>query len=148
MASLQRSTSHGQSYWRVVESYRRADGRPAVRTLVHLGKPDDLLARLQAAERVEVQSVAAGAVDAAWAVGQELGVAAAIDAALAAAGAPPRQRDGLTVGTSLLVAAVARLCHPSSKRAIADWAATTTLPLRAGVPAAALTSQHFWDQMD
>jgi transposase len=148
MASLQRSTSHGQSYWRVVESYRRADGRPAVRTLAHLGKPDDLLARLRAAERIEVQSVAAGAVDAVWALGQELGVAAAIDAALAAAGATPRQRDGLTVGASLLVAAVARLCHPSSKRAIADWAATTTLPVRAGVPAAALTSQHFWDQMD
>jgi hypothetical protein len=30
---------------------------------------------------------------------------------------------------------------------VADWAATTTLPRWLGVPAAALTSQHFWDQM-
>lgn len=148
MASLQRFTSHGRPYWRLVESYRRPDGRPAIRTLAHLGRPDDLLARLQAADRIRVHSVSCGAVDALWQLAQEFEVPAQIDVALTAAGGRPRTRDGLTVGASLTAAAIARLCHPSSKRAVAEWAATTTLPRWLGVPADALTSQHFWDQMD
>jgi transposase len=66
---------------------------------------------------------------------------------VAAADGRPQIRDGLRVGTSLAAAAIARLCHPSRKRAVADWAATTSLPRWLGVPATALTSQHFWDQM-
>lgn len=148
MASLQRFTSHGHTYWRLVESYRRPDGRPAIRTLAHLGRPDDLLARLQAADRVRVHSVSCGAVDALWQLAQEFALPAQIDGALAAAGGRARARDGLTVGASLTAAAIARVCHPSSKRAVAEWAATTTLPRWLGVSADALTSQHFWDQMD
>ena len=41
MSSLQRFTSNGHSYWRIVESYRRRDGKPAIRTLLHLGKADE-----------------------------------------------------------------------------------------------------------
>jgi transposase len=148
MASLQRFTSHGRPYWRLVESYRRPDGRPGIRTLAHLGRPDDLLARLQGADAVRLRSVACGAVDALWHLAQAFDVAGLIDAALAEAGARRQARDTLSVGTSLTAAAIARLCHPSSKRAVADWAATTSLPGWLGVPAAALTSQHFWDQMD
>jgi len=66
MASLQRFSSHGRTYWRVVEAYRRPDGRPGIRTLLHLGRPDDLLARLQQADAVRVASVSCGAVDALW----------------------------------------------------------------------------------
>jgi transposase len=148
MASLQRFSSHGRTYWRVVEAYRRPDGRPGIRTLLHLGRPDDLLARLQQADAVRVASVSCGAVEALWAVAGTLDLPGIIDAALRAAGRRPRERDGLTVGQSLTAAAIARLCHPSSERAVAEWAATTSLPQRLGVPAAALTSQHFWDQMD
>jgi len=148
MASIQRFSSHGQTYYRVVESYRRPDGRPTVRTLVHLGKADALLARLAGAARLTVTSRAAGAVDALWALATEFDVPGAIDAAVAAAGGRPQRRDGLTVGHSLTIAAIARLCRPQSKRAIAAWAAQTTLPARVGVAATALTSQHFWDQMD
>ncbi len=98
--------------------------------------------------RIRVHSVSCGAVDALWQLAQEFEVPAQIDAALTAAGGRPRTRDGLTVGASLTAAAIARLCHPSSKRAVAEWAATTTFPRWLGVPADALTSQHFWDQMD
>jgi len=148
MASLQRFTSHGRTYWRLVESYRRPDGRPAIRTLAHLGRPDDLLARLRGADDLRVRSVSCGAVEALWQLAEEFQVAAVIDAAITEVDGRARRRDGLTVGTSLIAAAIARLCHPSSKRAVADWATTTTLPRWLGVPAAALTSQHFWDQMD
>lgn len=149
MASLQRYSSHGHTYWRIVESYRRPDGHPAVRTLMHLGKADDLLARLQAQQgRLRLRSLSSGAVDALWRLALEFDVARLIDRAITDAGGRRQMRDGLTVGQSLVAAAIARVCHPASKRAFAAWAAQTTLPGRLGVAAAALTSQHFWDQMD
>jgi transposase len=150
MASLQRYSSNGQIYYRIVESYRRPDGKPTVRVLMHLGKAADLLARLeqQRSSALRLHSVAAGAVDAALALAQELGCAQWIDEGVRQAGRRPRRRDGLTVGESLVAAAVARLVHPSSKRAIAQWAEATSLPAQLGVKSAVLTSQHFWDQMD
>lgn len=149
MASLQRYSSHGHTYWRIVESFRRPDGKPTVRVLLHLGKADDLLARLrQQRAALRLRSVACGAVDAAFALARELGCAEAVNGAVQAAGGYPRTRDRLSVGESLVAAAVARLVHPSSKRAIAGWAAQTSLPARLGVKAEVLTSQHFWDQMD
>jgi hypothetical protein len=116
MASLPRFTSHGRPYWRLVESYRRPDGRPAIRTLAHLGRPDDLLARLRATDTLRVRSVNCDAVDALWYLAQEFDLPAQIDAALAGAVGRPRARDGLTVGASLTAAAIARLCHPSRAR--------------------------------
>jgi transposase len=92
--------------------------------------------------------VSAGAVDAAFALAEELHCAGIIDATVAAIGGEVRHRDGLTTGQSLVLAAIARLVPPSSKRAIADWAAETSLPDRFRVKADSLTSQHFWDQMD
>lgn len=149
MPSLQRYSSHGQTYWRIVESFRRPDGKPTVRVLMHLGKAEELLSRLQQSRAaIRLRSVSGGAVDAAFALAHEMGCAKAIDDAVTAAGGELRHRDGLSVGQSLVAAAIARLVHPSSKRAIADWAAQTSLPDRFRVPAAALTSQHFWDQMD
>jgi transposase len=149
MPSLQRFSSKGHSYWRIVESYRRADGKPTVRVLMHLGKADDLLARLQQQEQgLRVRSVASGAVDALYRLAVELDVPNMINAAIKDKGGKAQVRDGLSVGDSLLLASLTRLCHPSSKRAIAEWAETTSVPARFGVAASALTSQHFWDQMD
>jgi hypothetical protein len=65
MASIQRFTSGGNTYWRIVESYRRADGKPAIRMLMYLGKPEALLERLQQLDRgLHLRSVSSGAVDA------------------------------------------------------------------------------------
>jgi len=149
MASLQRYSSHGQTYWRIVESFRRSDGQPTVRVLVHLGKAEELLFRLQQNRAaVRLRSVSAGAVDAAFALAGQLHCAETIDQAVAVTGGEVRHRDGLSVGQSLVAAAIARLVRPSSKRAIAEWAGQTTLPDRLRVKGEALTSQHFWDQMD
>jgi transposase len=149
MPSLQRFTSHGHSYWRIVESYRRRDGKPAIRTLLHLGKVDELLRRLQDQQRgVRVHSVSSGAVDALFSLAAELEVSQRIDRAIESSGSRVQRRDGLSVGQSLLAAAIARACHPASKRAFSEWAATTTLPRHLKAEPQALTSQHFWDQMD
>jgi transposase len=43
---------------------------------------------------------------------------------------------------------IARSCAPRSKRAFADWASATHLPDLMHFTSSALTSQHFWDQMN
>jgi len=159
MASLQRVRVRGHSYWRIVES-RRVGGKPGIRVVAYLGKADDLLARLRAAEAVEIRSLSHGAVAALFCLARELDVVGTIDRQLKAAGRrsrkrlppgtrlPPLRNDGLSVGESLLLASLGRACHATSKRGFASWAKTTTLGDLFGVDLERLTSQHFWDQME
>lgn len=159
MASLQRFRVRGHSYWRIVQS-RRVNGKPGIKVIAYLGKADDLLARLRAAETLSIRSLSHGAVAALFALAGELDVAGTIDRHLEASGRrarrrlprgtklSPRRNDGLSVGESLLLAALGRACHATSKRGFAAWARTTTLGDLSGVDVERLTSQHFWDQME
>jgi len=161
MASIQRVRVRGHSYWRIVES-RRVNGKPRVFVIAHLGKADDLLARLRAAEHLRLRSRSHGATTAVYALARELDVAGTIDRHLAASGRRDRQQpahiadphrtperhDGLTVGQSLELVCVGRTCHATSKQGFAEWARTTTLGEVARVDLDRLSSQHFWDQMD
>lgn len=148
MPSLIAKTVHGRKYWQIVES-RRVNGQPRSFVLAHLGRPETLLARLQAPGAVRLRSVAHGAVAALWAQANALELATLIDAQVRRdrRGRLPR-RAGLTPGQTLVLAALARACRPLSKRAFAAWAQTTSLGRLAGITPARLTSQHFWDQMD
>ena len=148
MASLQAYDSHGIRYYRIVESFRK-EGKPSIRVLAHLGRVDDILHRHQQHSEVPVKisSVSAGAVTALFSLARELDVAGQINRALSGGG-EVQVRAGLTVGESMVIAMIARACAPRSKRAFADWAATTYLPQLMKFAAAALTSQHFWDQMN
>ena len=161
MASLQARKVRGHTYWHIVES-RRVNGKPRPVPVAYLGKADDLLARLKAADALRLHSRSHGAVAALWALAQELDIAGIIDRQLAASGRrisgsdlsaaqghlPPVRNDGLTPGQSLTLASIGRACHPTSKRGFARWARTTTLGDLADAKVERLTSQHFWDQMD
>ncbi len=160
MASFQPLRVRGHCYWRIIES-RRVNGRPRAFVVAYLGKAENLLARLQAAEAIRVRSRSHGAVAALYALAQELDVAGTIDRRMAASGRRergsthrdnpdqrPDRNDGLTVGQSLTLVAIGRACQATSKRAFAEWAETTTLGELATVDVQRLTSQHFWDQMD
>ncbi|MFQ5825567.1 MAG: IS1634 family transposase [bacterium] len=58
-------------------------------------------------------------------------------------------RDGFTIGGSLLLAAIGRICHPTSKRNwYQGWAKQTSLSYLIRMSLTKLDSQHFWDQMD
>ena len=162
MASLQRFHVRGHSYWRIVES-RRINGKPRPIVVAYLGKADDLLARLRSSESLALQSHSHGAVAALYALAAELDVVGIIDRHLESSGRrvrrqprgvplgtrlPPLRTDDLSVGQSLVLAAIGRACHATSKRGFAAWARTTTLGELAKVDLERLTSQHFWDQMD
>jgi len=145
MATLQKKTSRGHTYWYLVES-RRVNGRPRPVVLAYLGRPEDLLGRLQGAHgRLRLRSASHGAVAALHAVAQELGVIDIINRHVRA----KRRREGLTVGESLVLVALGRACRPTSKRGWATWAAGTSVGKLFGVAdVGRLDSQHFWDQMD
>jgi transposase len=144
MATLQNKTSHGHTYWYVVES-RRVRGKPRPVVLAYLGKPDDLLRRLEgAAGRLRLRSVSHGAVAALKGVAEELGVVEQLNGHVRGS----RRRAGLTVGETLLLVALGRACRPTSKRGWAAWAASTSVGRCFGVDVGRLTSQHFWDQME
>lgn len=159
MASLQSFKVKGTTYHRLV-TCRRINGKPTPVVLAYLGKADDLLKRLDAADEARVKSWSHGAVAALYSLARELKVAECIDRHLAEVGRrlrpslkaqgrlPPKKNDGLTVGQSLTLAAVGRACCATSKRGFAQWAGTTTLGQLADVDVERLTSQHFWDQMD
>jgi transposase len=149
MASLQRYTTGGRTYWRIVESYRD-HGRPKVRLVKHLGSTDDILALLAGKARpFKVRSVAHGAVASLLAAADELGVVPAVDEAIASfTGQAPQQRNGLSPGQSCLLIALGRACHPTSKRGWHRWARDTSLPDLWKLVPEELTSQFFWDQMN
>jgi hypothetical protein len=148
MASLQAYQSHGHRYYRIVESFR-LDGKPRLRVVAHLGRVEDIL-RLAQDERsdIKVSSVAAGSVTALHQLAQELDIVGKINRTLQEAGRRVQERDGLSVGESLLAGMISRACAPRSKRAFAAWAEATALPELMGFAAKDLDSQHFWDQMN
>ena len=149
MPYLKPKTIHGQVYWYIVES-RREGRRVRTLTLAYLGKAADLLDRWKGSSRPadRLRSSAHGGVAVLLSLADRLGVVELIDRRLR----PPRPsrplRQLLSVGQTLLLAAIGRALHPTSKQGWADWAAGTTLGKLWDFDPTHITSQFFWDQMD
>jgi transposase len=148
MATIQARKSRGHTYWYIVES-RRVNGKPRPVTLAYLGKPSDLLQRLKGEKQFVVKSYGHGDLRALLQVAEELQVVEAINQAVPTGptGRKP-MRDGLTVGGSVLMAALGRACQPTSKRGWHQWAKGTDVDYVLGINSRKLDCQHFWDQMD
>lgn len=150
MASLQQRISGGYKYWYIVES-RRVNGKPRPIPLLYLGKADDILKRLQGGicKNIKCKSFSHGAVAALLRVVDDIGVIDIINKYVPKNKKNGKQlRDGLTVGGSLTLRAIERVCHPCSNREFYTWAKTTSLEYLLRVSCAKMDSQHFWDQMD
>lgn len=144
MASLQKVHVGGRTYWRIVES-RRINGKPRAIPVLHLGTADALLDRLLKAPKGElkIKSFQHGDVAALKAVADRLGVVSIVDRHVI------NKARKLSVGNTLLLAAMNRAIRPRSKRAWASWARQTSLHrLFPELNTQALTSQYFWDQMN
>jgi len=57
-------------------------------------------------------------------------------------------RNNLTVGATILLAGIGRVCMPTSKRGWWTWAQTASLEYLLRLSLSRVDSQHFWDQMD
>ena len=143
MATIQKRNSRGHTYWAIVES-RRVNGKPRPIILEYLGTADSLLQRLTEGIPKKVRSYTHGDVAFLLDLARQLHIVEAINRHIP----QPRLRDGFTVGGSLLLAAIGRICRPTSKRNWYEgWARQTSLPLLLRMSLSKLDSQHFWDQM-
>jgi len=151
MATIQARKSRGRKYWYIVES-RRINGKPRPIMLAYLGKVDDLLKRLNGlTEEIKLKSYSHGAVAALLQVANELDICKTINKYVNSKRSYTTKkpiRNNLTVGASLLLAAIGRACRPTSKASWADWAKTTSLSYLLRISLNKIDSQHFWDLMD
>jgi transposase len=144
--------SRGHKYWYIVES-RRVNGKPRPIVLEYLGKAETLLRRLQQGigERLKIKSHSHGAVAALLVVARKLDVVAVINRYVHSQRSywtDKPLRNNLTVGTTLLLAGIGRVCMPTSKRGWWTWAQTASLEYLLRVSLSKVDSQHFWDLMD
>lgn len=143
MASLQKHRVAGHTYWRIVES-RRVNGKPRPVPILYLGTADQLLNRLLGTSngQLRISSFQHGDVAVLKAMADKLEVVSIIDRHV------PSSRRALSVGTTLLLAALNRAVKPRSKRGWSKWAKGTSLHRLFSIRPDDLTSQYFWDQMD
>lgn len=139
---LRKKTIHGNEYWYAVESVR-VNGKPTTRHVGYLGKAEDLLRNRAKRGPKSIYSRSHGVVATLKALADRLQIGETIDRHV-----PQRRSSVASVGQTLLLAAVGRAAHPTSKRGFAQWAATTTIPRLFHVNVEKMTSPFFWDQMD
>ena len=122
------------------------DGKPRIVSQEYLGTADELAAAMRGGglglpDRTRHKEF--GAVAAAWAMLEDLGVAGIIDQVTG----PRPAGQPLSTGTYLALAALNRLVAPCSKAAFADWWKTTAADRFTKIPATALDHRRFWDAM-
>ena len=145
MASLTAKIIKGRTYYYAREC-RRVDGKPRIVRTVYLGSLDRIIAAVQGAQPPptpqSVDIAGLGDVAALYDLAQSLGLVELIDRIV------PKRRQGLSTGQYLLLAAINRAVHPTSKTQLAGWYRQTALRrlLPAGEPQ--LSSQAFWNHMD
>jgi len=145
MASIVGKKQGGQTYYYLVES-ARVDGKPRIVSQQYLGSAAEVAAKLAgtpAGEPVRTQHKKFGDLAAVWSMLARLDVAGVIDQVV-----PRYANAGASVGTYLALATANRIVDPCSKRAFADWWATTAGPRFVKVRATALDHRRFWDAMD
>jgi transposase len=147
MASLTAKVIRGKTYYYAREC-QRVDGKPKIIRTIYLGSADDLIAatigqkQLQAPKPVSVDIAAFGDVVALYDLAQQIGLVELLDRHL------PKREQGLSVGRYLLLAAINRAVHPTSKLRFADWYRDTALTRLIPATANQLSSQSFWNHLD
>jgi transposase len=149
MAYLKPKEIHGHTYWYIVES-RRVGGRVKTVNLAYLGRAEQILRGLRQGDRAAegLKSFSHGGVAVLLSLADRLGLVELIDRYVQ----PPRPscptRRRLSVGQTLLLAAIGRALHPTSKRGWSAWAGGTSWGALWGFDPGRITSAFFWDQMD
>ena len=145
MASLTPKIIGGRTYYYAREC-QRVDGQPKIVKTTYLGSLDHILAALTQAKTPLAPKTARlssfGDVAALYDQAQQIGLVELIDAQL------PKRDQGLSTGQYLLLAALNRAAHPTSKAQLADWYHHTVLPRLLPATTDQLSSQAFWNHME
>jgi transposase len=145
MASLTPKVIGGRTYYYAREC-QRVDGKPRIVKTTYLGSLDHILQALSEAKmplRPQTARLASfGEVAALYDQAQQIGLVELIDAQI------PKRDQGLSTGQYLLLAALNRAAHPTSKAQLADWYHHTVLPRLLPATTDQLSSQAFWNHME
>jgi transposase len=145
MPSIVGKRRGNQTYYYLVES-ARVDGKPRIVSQQYLGSAEEVVAKLaggSGGQPARSQHRRFGDVAAVWSTLEDLDVVGLVDDV-----APRHAHAGGSVGTYLALATLNRVVDPCSKRAFADWWATTAGPRWVKLDEAALDHRRFWDAMD
>src|SRR5664279_40390 len=146
MASLYKKIINGKPYFYLREM-ARVDGKPKMVSERYLGSAADIVAAMDRAEAGMIpertRHLAFGDIAAVWSLLTDLDVAAVIDEVVGAR----RSDAGASIGTYLAMAALGRLVAPRSKKAFADWWATTAGDRFTKISPQVLDHRKFWDAM-
>jgi transposase len=145
MASLTPKVLKGRTYYYAREC-QRVDGKPTIVKTIYLGSLDHIVQSVTQAQqplRPQTARLASfGDVAALFDQARKIGLVELIDAQV------PKRDQGLSVGQYLLLAAINRAAHPSSKAQLAHWYHHTILPRLLPAATDQLSSQAFWNHMD
>jgi len=145
MPSLTRKFIRGRPYY-YARWCQRVDGRPKIVKTLYLGSLDNIVQAVETSQQPlpprEAEVAHFGEVVALYDQAEHLGLVEVIDAQI------PKRHQGLSVGQYLLLAAINRAAHPTSKAKLAPWYRQTVLPRLLPASADELTSQAFWNHMD
>ena len=108
---------------------------------VYLGTAEAVLKAVREGPK-KVAPRAFGLVMAAYTIVEELGVREIVDEMI------PRKGSGLSVGTYVALAIVAKVAAGTSWRSFGAWVEKTTLMRVLALPKSLLDSQNFWDAFD
>ena len=144
MASLQKRTVKGIDYWSLVES-KRINGKPRPVVIEYFGNTKSFVEKLinSRNENKILKSYSHGDTRALMKIAENLGIEQILDDVIKS-----RTRNGLKRSQTLLLIALQSVCNPSSKSELGSWIKSTSLQYDYNLPAAALISNHFWEQMN
>lgn len=146
MPSIVGKKQGNKTYYYLVES-ARVNGKPRIVSQRYLGPAEEVIARLEErgpGEPDRTRHLGFGDLAAVWSMLERLGVAGIVDDVLGGR----RSDAAASVGTYIALATANRVVDPCSKRAFAEWWATTAGDRFVRVPTSALDHRRFWDAMD
>lgn len=144
MASIISKKVKDYKYYYYVES-KRINGKPTLVNQKYLGTAEKLLEKVLLAEKPFNERVLYsdeaefGSVMLLYDLAERLDIVNIIDRII------PKRKQGATVGSYILTAAINRAASPSTKNGLSEWYANTCLPVATGYNPAMFTAQNFWN---
>ena len=145
MASLTEKIINGRKYY-YARVCKRVNGKPKIVQTHYLGTVEKMIENAHGPKQIprakEVCILELGATGALFDIAQRLQFVGIIDRHC------PKRNQGPSVGQYMLVAAINRASHPTSKTVLGEWFDQTIGPRLMGIHARQLSSQAFWNHMD
>jgi len=145
MASLTRKVINGRTYY-YARVCKRVNGKPKIVQTIYLGNLERIIETAQRGRTVpravEVHLAELGATAAVIDLARRLRFVEIIDRHA------PKRGQGPSVGEYMLIAAMNRAVHPTSKASLAEWFEKTVGPRLMGIRPQQLSSQAFWNHME